>query len=293
MPRDGQSSLSGRETSISSAGDGIPSPYPRRFTGRYHGRAGLSDRRETIVSTTVRAALLQTDWSGDQASMTDKHEEAAREAAADGAQVMCFQELFYGPYFCQVQDAEYYSYTEPIPDGPTTKRFQSRGEGARDGARAADVRDRASRSVLQHGGRDRCRRDVPRQVPQAAHPSGEGLLGEVLLRPGTGGYPVFETAVGKVGVYICYDRHFPEGWRMLGLHGAEIVFNPSATHRGLSEYIWRLEQPAAAVANMYYVGAINRVGIEPLGDDDFYGQSYFVDPEGNSSARSATRTSPS
>ena len=67
---------------------------------------------------------------------------------------------------------------------------------------------------------------------------------------------------------------------MLGLNGAELVFNPSATHRGLSEYIWRFEQPAAAVANMYYVGAINRVGIEPLGDDDFYGQSYFVDPEG-------------
>jgi N-carbamoylputrescine amidase len=92
---------------------------------------------------------------------------------------------------------------------------------------------------------------------------------------------VFDTAVGKVGVYICYDRHFPEGWRALGINGAEIVFNPSATSRGLSEYIWRLEQPASAVANMYYVGAINRVGIEAeYGDDDFYGQSYFVDPEG-------------
>ena len=92
---------------------------------------------------------------------------------------------------------------------------------------------------------------------------------------------MFDTAVGKVGVYICYDRHFPEGWRALGLNGAEIVFNPSATSRGLSEYIWRVEQPAAAVANMYYVGAINRVGIEAdIGDDDFYGQSYFVDPEG-------------
>ncbi len=91
---------------------------------------------------------------------------------------------------------------------------------------------------------------------------------------------MFDTAVGKVGVYICYDRHFPEGWRCLGLNGAEIVFNPSATHRGLSEYMWRLEQPAAAVANMYYVGAINRVGIEPLGENDFYGQSYFVDPRG-------------
>ena len=75
--------------------------------------------------TTVKAALLQTDWAGDQEAMIDKHEEAAREAASQGAQVMCFQELFYGPYFCQVQDAEYYSYTEPIPDGPTTQRFQS------------------------------------------------------------------------------------------------------------------------------------------------------------------------
>jgi N-carbamoylputrescine amidase len=90
---------------------------------------------------------------------------------------------------------------------------------------------------------------------------------------------VFDTAVGKVGVYICYDRHFPEGWRELGLGGAQIVFNPSATSRGLSGYLWQLEQPAAAVANEYFVGAINRVGVESLGDNDFYGTSYFVDPE--------------
>ena len=108
----------------------------------------------------------------------------------------------------------------------------------------------------------------------------KGFWEKFYFRPGNGGYPVFDTAVGKVGVYICYDRHFPEGWRALGLNGAEIVFNPSATHRGLSEYLWSIEQPAAAVANMYYVGAINRVGIEPLGDNDFYGQSYFVDPRG-------------
>ena len=111
-------------------------------------------------------------------------------------------------------------------------------------------------------------------------PQTKGFWEKFYFKPGNGGYPVFDTAVGKVGVYICYDRHFPEGWRALGLNGAQIVFNPSATHRGLSEYIWRVEQPAAAVANIYYVGAINRVGIEPLGENDFYGQSYFVDPEG-------------
>ena len=73
----------------------------------------------------VRAALVQTDWPGTKEEMIDKHEAAARDAAAEGAQVICFQELFYGPYFCQVQDTEYYSYTEAIPDGPTTQRFQS------------------------------------------------------------------------------------------------------------------------------------------------------------------------
>ena len=85
--------------------------------------------------------------------------------------------------------------------------------------------------------------------------------------------------MGEVGVYICYDRHFPEGGRILGLQGAEDRVQPVGhPPRTLSEYLWSIEQPAAAVANMYYVGAINRVGIEPLGDNDFYGQSYFVDP---------------
>ena len=74
---------------------------------------------------------------------------------------------------------------------------------------------------------------------------------------------------------------FPKGARALGLNGAEIVFNPSATVAGLSEYLWKLEQPAHAVANGYFVGAINRVGIEaPWNIGEFYGQSYFCDPRG-------------
>ena len=111
-------------------------------------------------------------------------------------------------------------------------------------------------------------------------PQVKGFWEKFYFRPGNLGYPVFDTAVGRVGVYICYDRHFPEGWRALGLAGAQLVFNPSATSRGLSMYLWNLEQPASAVANEYFVGAINRVGIEPLGDNDFYGSTYFVDPRG-------------
>jgi N-carbamoylputrescine amidase len=114
-------------------------------------------------------------------------------------------------------------------------------------------------------------------IPQVA----PGFWEKFYFKPGNLGYPTFQTQFAKIGVYICYDRHFPEGARMLGLHGAEIVYNPSATVAGLSEYLWKLEQPAHAVANGYFVGAINRVGIEkPWAIGEFYGQSYFCDPRG-------------
>jgi N-carbamoylputrescine amidase len=108
-----------------------------------------------------------------------------------------------------------------------------------------------------------------------------GFWEKFYFKPGNLGYPAFDTAYARIGVYICYDRHFPEGARALGLNGAEIVFNPSATVAGLSEYLWKLEQPAHAVANGYFIAAINRVGYEaPWNIGEFYGQSYFCDPRG-------------
>ena len=232
------------------------------------------------MSNSVKAAIVQTGWTGDKESMIELHEKYLVEAAEAGARVMCFQELFYGPYFCQVQDDQYYSYTEAIPDGPTTKRFQELAakhgmvlilpmyEEEQPGIlyNTAAVID-ADGSYL---GKYR-----KTHIPQV-----KGFWEKFYFRPGNLGFPTFETAVGRVGVYICYDRHFPEGWRALGLAGAQIVFNPSATSRGLSSYLWQLEQTSAAAANMYYVGAINRVGVEPLGDNDFYGTSYFASPRG-------------
>ena len=232
------------------------------------------------MSDVVRAAIVQAAWTGDQESMVEQHEKYVAEAAAAGTQVMCFQELFNGPYFCQVQEPEYYSYAEAIPDGPTTKRFQE--IAAKHGMvlvlpmyeeeqpgflyNTAAVID-ADGSYL---GKYR-----KTHIPQV-----KGFWEKFYFRPGNLGYPVFDTAVGRVGVYICYDRHFPEGWRALGLNGAQMVFNPSATSRGLSAYLWKLEQTASAAANMYFVGAINRVGVEPLGENDFYGTSYFANPRG-------------
>jgi N-carbamoylputrescine amidase len=232
------------------------------------------------MSEIVRAALVQSSWTGDKKSMIEANVEFAREAAAQGAQVLCFQELFYGPYFCQVQDPKYFSFTEAVPGGPTTELMCSLArelhmvlvvpvfEEEQPGVyyNTAAVID-ADGTYL---GKYR-----KTHIPQV-----QGFFEKYYFRPGNLGYPVFQTAVGPVGVYICYDRHFPEGWRALGLAGARVVFNPSATSRSLSQYLWRLEQPASAVANEYFVGAINRVGVEPLGDDDFYGSSYFVNPRG-------------
>ncbi|HSM00999.1 MAG TPA: nitrilase-related carbon-nitrogen hydrolase [Acidimicrobiia bacterium] len=232
------------------------------------------------MANIVRAAIIQAEWTGDKDSMLKKHLELARKAAADGAKVLCFQELFYGPYFCQVQDDEYFGYTEPIPDGPTTKAMQdlAKETGMVLVVPMFEVEQEGfyynTAAVIDADG------TYLGKYRKTHIPHVKGFWEKYYFRPGNMGYPIFDTAVGRIGVYICYDRHFPEGWRALGLAGAKIVFNPSATSRGLSMYLWNLEQPAAAVANEYFIGAINRVGKEPLGDNDFYGSSYFVDPRG-------------
>ena len=211
-----------------------------------------------------------------------KHIPIIEQAASEGVQIICMQEIFTGPYFCAEQTTRWYDSTEHIPDGPTTKLMQELAarhnmvivvpiyEEDETGVyyNTAAVID-ADGTYL---GKYR-KNHIPHVAP--------GFWEKFYFRPGNLGYPVFETAYGKVGVYICYDRHFPEGARALGLNGAEIVFNPSATVAGLSEYLWKLEQPAHAVANAYFVGAINRVGHEqPWDIGEFYGQSYFCDPRG-------------
>jgi N-carbamoylputrescine amidase len=228
----------------------------------------------------VRAALVQAKWTGDKASMSDFHEEQARAAASQGAQVICFQELFYGPYFCQVQDVAYYDYAEEVPDGPTVERFKALAAEL-SMVMVLPVYEREQDGVLYNTAAVVDADGTYLGKYRKTHiPQVRGFWEKFYFRPGNLGYPIFDTAVGRIGVYICYDRHFPEGWRALGLAGAKIVFNPSATSRSLSSHLWKLEQPASAVANEYFIGAINRVGAEDLGDNDFYGQTYFVSPRG-------------
>ncbi len=212
----------------------------------------------------------------------DKHIPIIERAAGEGVQMICMQEIFTGPYFCAEQTTRWYDSTEEIPDGPTTRLMQELAK-RHSMVIVVPIYEEESTGVYYNTaavidadgtylGKYR-KNHIPHVAP--------GFWEKFYFKPGNLGYPVFETAYGKVGVYICYDRHFPEGARALGLNGAEIVFNPSATVAGLSEYLWKLEQPAHAVANAYFVGAINRVGHEqPWDIGEFYGQSYFCDPRG-------------
>ncbi|CAN5894027.1 hydrolase [soil metagenome] len=242
------------------------------------------------MPNTVRAAILQTAWTGDSESMVQKHVDYAHKAAEDGARVMCFQEIFNTPYFCQVQENEHFDSAEPIPDGPTMLRMIQLAKDT-EMVLVVPMFEKADEGFYYNTAAVIDADGTYLGKYRKTHiPHVNGFWEKFYFRPGNTGYPIFDTKIGRIGVYICYDRHFPEGWRALGLAGAKIVFNPSATSRGLSMYLWNLEQPASAVANEYFIAAINRVGKEPYGDNDFYGSSYFVDPRGQLVGAAASDT---
>jgi len=239
--------------------------------------------------TMLKAGLIQMSLKGDTGMapakirdlMIEAHLPLVAKAAKKGVKVLCFQEVFTQPYFCPSQDAKWYRAAEAIPDGPTTRLMQ---DLARKHAMVivVPIYEEAmtgvyynTAAVIDADGRYLGKfRKV--HIPQVA-----GFYEKFFFKPGNLGYPVFETAYCRLGVYICYDRHFPEGWRALALNGAEYIVNPSATVAGLSQYLWELEQPAAAVANGVFIGACNRVGTEaPWNIGRFYGSSYVVNPRG-------------
>ena len=238
--------------------------------------------------TTVRAAVIQANANMSKEEAVEKHVELIGKAAAEGAKVTCLQEIFHGPYFPAEQDTTWYATAEP-EDGPTVTRMR---EVAREHGMVLIVPffEEAQTGVYYNSavvieadgtlvGKYR-----KAHIPHV----GPCFWEKFYFKPGNLGYPVFDTSVGKVGLIICYDRHFPEIGRALGLKGAELVFNPSATIESLSKYLWELEQPAHAVANGYWIAAINRVGTEPpLSSGKFYGSSYFCNPRGQIVAKAS------
>jgi beta-ureidopropionase len=237
-----------------------------------------------VISGLIQASNPINDESRSvaeiQAAMLEKHLPMIHEAGKKGVQILCLQEIFNGPYFCPGQDKRWYDAAEPVP-GPTlelmvplARQYQM--------AMVVPLYEREQAGVYYNTAAILDADGTYLGKYRKTHiPQTSGFWEKYFFKPGNLGYPVFKTRYATIGAYICYDRHFPEGARALGLAGAEIVYNPSATVAGLSQYLWKLEQPAHAVANGYFVGAINRVGTEaPWNIGRFYGSSYFVDPRG-------------
>ncbi|MFN8178659.1 MAG: nitrilase-related carbon-nitrogen hydrolase [bacterium] len=241
------------------------------------------------MSRIVRGGLIQcanpindldVDVEEVKRAALEKHLPFVEDAGKRGVQILCLQEIFNGPYFCPSQDPRWCDAAESVP-GPTVETMQQLAAKHRM-AIIVPIYEREqagvyynTAAVVDADGKylGKYRKN---HIPHTS-----GFWEKYFFKPGNLGYPVFRTAYATIGVYICYDRHFPEGARLLGLHGAEIVFNPSATVAGLSQYLWKLEQPAHAVANGYFMGCINRVGTEaPWNIGRFYGSSYFCDPRG-------------
>jgi beta-ureidopropionase len=210
-----------------------------------------------------------------------------REAARRGAQIICPPELFSTIYFCVETRREYFDWAEPIP-GPTTERmaalaretgtvlicpiFERTEDGlfynaaavlGPDGALIGKYR-KSSIPFMDRG--------------RSAEPRGNEKF---YFRPGDLGFPTCPTPFGvRIGILICYDRHFPEAARMLGLGGAEIVFVPTVTS-GMTRYLWDLELRAHAVTNIYYVCGVNKVGVDVGGSSrHHFGSSLVANPRG-------------
>lgn len=237
-----------------------------------------------IKSGLIQMSIPKSEGDGSieeiMTAMEEKHVPYIEEAGKNGVQILCLQEIFNTPYFCPGQDAAWYDSAEPVP-GRITEELSVYAKKYNmvmvipvfEKEQAGFLYNTAA--VIDADGKylGKYRKN---HIPHTS-----GFWEKFFFKPGNMGYPVFQTKYAKVGVYICYDRHFPDGARILGLNGAEIVYNPSATVAGLSQYLWKLEQPAHAVANGYFMGCINRVGTEkPWNLGKFYGTSYFVDPKG-------------
>lgn len=237
----------------------------------------------------TKAALVQFNSHQDREVNLSKIETWIRTAAGNDAQIVCFPELATTMYFCSKAEPRYREWAEPV-DGPSVMRVAAvaRETGTvvvlpiyeNDGGRLFN-----SAVVIGPDGnligtyRKNSIPKVERNVDKIDPTSNEAYFFE----PGDLGFPVFDTPFGiKVGILICYDRHFPEAARVLGLGGADLLLVPSATCREWIREAWEVELRAHALANSYFVGGINKVGVCQGGDParPHFGSSVFIGPRG-------------
>ena len=234
----------------------------------------------------LKIAGVQFIGQAEKAANIETAIRLVRKAAAQGASIVCLPELFSTMYFCVETRREYFDWAEAIP-GPTIERM---GAVARETGivliapifeRAPDGRFFNTAAILGPDGAliGKYRKSsIPfLDVRLSSEPRGNEKF---YFEPGNLGFPTFATPFGRIGILICYDRHFPEAARVLGLGGAEIVFVPTAT-TFMTRYLWDLELRAHAVTNLYYVCGVNKVGVDVGGSTrNHFGSSMVINPRG-------------
>ena len=238
----------------------------------------------------VKLAMIQLQGAYEKAKNVEKACARVGEAARQGAQIICLQELFNTIYFCYQENPKYNEWAEPIP-GPTTDAVAevARREGVvvivplfeSDRDERGETAHYNAAAVLGPKGEliGKYRKNsIPLSKKLMATSGNEKFY----FRNGNLGFPVFPTPFGiNIGILLCYDRHFPEASRCLALNGADVMFVPTATW-AVSKPIWPIELQAHAVFNQFFVGGVNRVGYDEGGNPeaDFFGSSMFVSPTG-------------
>ncbi len=237
----------------------------------------------------VRIALVQQKASPDRAANVRRGHEAVARAASDGAGIVCFAELAFDRFYPQRHATpELLALAEPIP-GPVTQAFadQARELGV---VLVLNLFERADASttfdsspVIDADGR---LLGTTRMIHITDY---EHFHEKGFYAPGDHGAPVYETQAGRIGVAICYDRHYPEYMRALGVQGADIVFTPQAGAVGeWPPGLYEAEMQVAGFQNGYFTALCNRVGAEE--HLEFAGESFVSGPDGRVLARAGAGT---
>lgn len=233
----------------------------------------------------VKVGLVQTHASDDAADNLARTLALIDKAAKKGANIVCTQELFLGPYFCQEEDAHFFDLAEAIP-GPTTEALQKKAKqhgivivGSLFEKRARGLYHNTSVVIDADGA-------YLGKYRKMHIPDDPRFYEKFYFAPGDLGFKVFDTKFGRIGTLICWDQWYPEAARLAALQGADILFYPTAigTWTGEMEYkpiqheAWKTIQRSHAVANGCFVVAVNRIGTE--GELVFWGHSFVAKPMG-------------
>jgi N-carbamoylputrescine amidase len=249
-------------------------------------------------SSPLVLGLLQTACSDQPRENLEKTLARADQAARAGARIICTQELFRSPYFCQSEDHQNFALVEPIP-GPSTVAFQKLAR-QRKVVIIASLFEKRAKGLYHNTAviidADGSLLGLYRKM----HIPDDPLFYEKFyFTPGDLGFRAWNTRYGRIGVLICWDQWYPEAARLTALQGADILFYPTAigwhpsekaAHGAHQHDAWELIQRSHAVANGCYVAAVNRIGLEqPVGGDgiEFWGQSFVAGTSGQILARAS------